>query len=455
MKIPQKPPSLQELFRQANQEKRLDAVIEAIPVLPQSRRYRHWDKLRRLSAPPGLSHGEWWLGIKLQRSGDRRSIALQDTSGRAFSLTTADPIGEYLHEIDRRTGHLLPQPDPIGNPDLRDRYIVHSLMEEAITSSQLEGAATTRRVAKEMIRAGRPPRDRSEQMILNNYLAMQELGKLRDKPLTLSTLLHLHKIVTSKTLDDPADAGRFRRSDRVIDVGDPFDQALVFHRPPPAEQLEERVKAMCEFAEGKSPKGFIHPVVRSIILHFWLAYDHPFVDGNGRTARTLFYWSMLHHGYWLCEFISISEIIRKAPAKYGRAFLYTETDENDLTYFILYHLEVIHRAIRALQEYVDRKARDIQSLERRMRAIAVLNHRQQALISHALRHPEQRYTIESHQRSHNVVYQTARTDLLELAKRGLLRSWKLGREWRFEPAEDLDERLSNSERRTTQRQGSA
>ena len=59
--------------------------------------------------------------------------------------------------------------------------------------------------------------------------------------------------------------------------------------------------------------GFIHPMIRSIILHFWLAYDHPFVDGNGRTARALFYWSMLRHGYWLFEFISISQIILKGP----------------------------------------------------------------------------------------------------------------------------------------------
>ena len=112
----------------------------------------------------------------------------------------------------------------------------------------------------------------------------------------------------------------------------------IFHDPPPAEQLDERMAAMCDFANGKIPNHFIHPVVRAIILHFWLAYDHPFVDGNGRTARALFYWLMLRNNYWLFEFISISQIIRKAPIKYGRAFLYTETDDNDLTYFILYHL---------------------------------------------------------------------------------------------------------------------
>ncbi len=418
---------------------RLEAILQAIPRLSQSRRYRHWDKVRRLQPPTGLTHREWWLALKLKRSMEYRYVGLHSVGGQPFCYALMDPIGEFLHDIDRGTGRSFASPDPLQNPDLRDRYVVHSLMEEAITSSQLEGAATTRQVAKEMIRSGRPPRDRSEQMILNNYYAMQELGKLRDEPLTREGLLHLHAIVTNKTLDDPGDAGQFRRPDQRIEVADESNQ--VFHTPPPGEELEERVAAMCAFANGETPKNFVHPVIRSIILHFWLAYDHPFVDGNGRTARTLFYWSMLHHAYWLCEFISISEIIRKAPAKYGRAFLYTESDENDLTYFTLYHLDVIRRALRSLHEYVDRKTTELQSLERRMRSLALLNHRQQALISHALRHPDNRYTIESHQRSHNVVYQTARADLLNLAKRGLLESWKLGREWQFEPADDLEDRL--------------
>jgi hypothetical protein len=74
-------------------------------------------------------------------------------------------------------------------------------------------------------------------------------------------VLDLHRLVSEKTLDDPADAGR--------------------HRPPGMQV----------------PAVFIHPVMRAITLHFWLAYDHPFCDGNGRTARALFYWSMLKQGY--------------------------------------------------------------------------------------------------------------------------------------------------------------
>jgi Fic family protein len=151
---------------------------------------------------------------------------------------------------------------------------------------------------------------------------------------------------------------------------------------------------------------------------------------------------MLRHRYWLFEFVSISQIIVKAPAKYARAFLYTETDDNDLTYFIIYHLEVIRQAVKALYEYIGWKVKRVQAIESQLRGIQVLNHRQRALISHALRHSHQKYTFRSHQISHNVVYQTARTDLLDLQDRALLESNKIGKTWYFTPASDLEKKLT-------------
>jgi Fic family protein len=330
-------------------------------------------------------------------------------------------------------------PEPITNPQTRDRYLVRSLIEEAITSSQLEGAVTTREVAKEMIRTGRTPRDTSEQMILNNYATMQRITELKKEPLSREMILDIHRLVTEGTLDDPTAAGRFRRSDEKRIVGDEYGE--VFHDPPPAAELLERLEAMCDFGNGKTPPYFVHPAVRAIILHFWLAYDHPFVDGNGRTARALFYWSMLHEGYWLFEFISISSILRKAPVKYGRSFLYTETDDNDLTYFIVAQTEVIRRAIEDLHAYIGRKTAEVQELETHLRALDLFNHRQVEVVRHALKHPYQLYTIESHRKSHNVVYQTARTDLLDLTKRGVLGQKKQGKKIVFTVPRDLPEIL--------------
>jgi Fic family protein len=312
-------------------------------------------------------------------------------------------------------------------------------MEEAITSSQLEGAATTRRVAKEMILSGREPRDRSEQMIRNNYDTMQHLRDLKDEPLNSDMLFELHRLITHDTLNDPTAAGRLRRADENIVVS--TDDNVVLHVPPPAEELPARIKRMCAFANETGSSEFVHPVLRAIILHFWLGYDHPFVDGNGRVARTLFYWLMMRHKYWLFEFVSISEVILKGPVKYSKAFLYTETDDNDLTYFILYHLDVIRKSVETLHSYIERKAIEVSEIDAAMKGVVGFNHRQQALLAHALRHPGYRYTIEGHKVSHHVTYQTARTDLLALAKKGLLSQYKIGRTWYFEPVPKLDDAL--------------
>ena len=198
---------------------------------------------------------------------------------------------------------------------------------------------------------------------------------------------------------------------------------------------------MCDFANKTRADAFLHPILKAIILHFWLAYDHPFVDGNGRTARALFYWSVLSQGFWMFEFLSISAIIRKAPAKYGRSFLYTETDENDLTYFILAQLQVIRRAIEVLYAYLDKKALEIRATEQILRASVAINHRQLALLGHALRHPGMRYTITGHKQTHSVTYQTARTDLLDLASRNLLIKTKTGLFFSFTAPTDLATRL--------------
>ncbi len=408
------------------------------------RHYLHWDKLRHYHPPDGMSHREWWLVQKLSRMDSLKSIPLTDSMGGAFRFAVPELVQEELHQIDLGAGGLVSIPEPITNPQTRDRYLVSSLMEEAITSSQLEGAVTTREVAKEMIRTGRKPRDTSEQMIANNYATMQRIRALKESTLSRDLVFQIHRLVTEKTLDDPTAAGRFRTPDEKRVVGDDFGQ--VFHDPPPAEELDARMAAMCAFANGETPDFFVHPAVRAIILHFWLAYDHPFVDGNGRTARALFYWAMLHNGYWLFEFISISNILRKAPVKYGRSFLYTETDDNDLTYFLVAQAQVIRRAIKELHAYIERKTTEVREVEVRMRALDLFNHRQVEVIRRALKHPGQRYTFASHQKSHNVVYQTARTDLLNLADQEVLEKRKRGKQLVFIAPVDLSARLTKLEK---------
>lgn len=444
MRLPQTPPKLKDLMAEMKQPEQMARFFSQMREAKTQRHYLHWDKLRRYAPPAGMSHREWWLVQKLSRMDGLKPIPLKDTAQEVFQFAVPELVMAELHQIDLGAGGLVSIPEPIMNPQTRNRYLVSSLMEEAITSSQLEGAVTTRDVAKEMIRTGRKPRDNSEQMILNNYATMQRIRELKTSALSPELVFQIHRLVTENTLEDPTAAGRFRRVEEKRVVGDDYGQ--VYHDPPPAEELEERMVAMCAFANADTPDFFVHPAVRAIILHFWLAYDHPFVDGNGRTARALFYWAMLHSGYWLFEFISISNILRKAPMKYGRSFLYTETDDNDLTYFIIAQTKVIRQAISELHAYIERKTAELKDAESHMRALDLFNHRQVEIIRHALKHPGHRYTFASHQKSHDIVYQTARTDLLDLSERGVLEKRKKGKQMVFAAPANLSAQLMKLEK---------
>ena len=131
--------------------------------------------------------------------------------------------------------------------------------------------------------------------------------------------------------------------DEEIHVAD-IDGRTVLHIPPKAGDVPELMASMCDFANTNGEDAFVNPVVKGIILHFWLAYVHPFMDGNGRTARALLYWYALKHRYWLFEYLSISTAILNARAQYYRSFLYSEIDDNDVTYFIYYKLRATFTA---------------------------------------------------------------------------------------------------------------
>jgi Fic family protein len=439
MRKPEPPPSLMDLL--AEKVKEPDFFVTALAAVQAAGadRYLPWDKLRWRPAPDGLTPEEWWLVSKLARNGMKRVLPLADALGQAFSYALPDEVLRGIENVDKYTSGRIGVPEPVLHdaPD-RARYIVNSLIEEAITSSQLEGASTEHGVAKDMLRTGRRPRTRDERMILNNYHAMQRVGEVRHELLTPALICELHRTVTAGTLDDPSGEGRVQLpgEDRVR-VEDPFDNS-VLHVPPPAEQLPERLQRLCDFANAAADAAYVPPVVRAIALHFMLAYDHPFIDGNGRTARILFYWSMLNQDYWLAEFLPISRLIKKAPGQYARSFIYAEQDEGDLTYFLIHHLQIIQRAIHDLQEYLGQKVAETKRLQESVAALSRdFNYRQLALLQHAIKNPHARYTVASHARSHDVVTQTARMDLQSLERQGLLTMVATSRSHAWEPAPDL------------------
>jgi len=443
MKIPVIPPDVNQMI--LNSKDLIFKILNDIKATDSKGRYLHWDKVRHLKPPEGLTNEQWWAGIKIHRKNLSKSLPLKDKHNCVFKFCATDAVQEDLHRLDMNIAGTISIEKSIPNQNMRSTYLIKSLVEEAISSSQLEGASTTRDVAKKMIRQGREPRDKSEQMIFNNYHAMQFIREYKNELLTPSILFELHKILTEKTLESPDKVGVLRSNKDKICVVDTTG-SNVLHKPPDASELEARVEALCEFANGAPASGFIHPVIRAIILHFMLAYDHPFIDGNGRTARALFYWSMISQGYWLIEFISISRIIKLSSVQYGKAFLHTETDDNDLTYFIIYQLDVIKKGLTDLHVYLEKKAKGIEYAQKTLCDVKnlgkKLNFRQLALLRHALKHPRFLYKINEHQNSHGISYETARKDLLHMSDGlKLLNKLKDGRAFIFMSPLDLENRI--------------
>ena len=121
-----------------------------------------------------------------------------------------------LHTFDMHVRGSLSSSDADLLPEnKRAYYLVSSAMEEAIASSQMEGASTTRRVAKEMLRKQERPRDRSQQMIRNNYQTILYLKHHAAEPFSVERLLDVHRLMTEGTLDNASEAGRLRNHDDI------------------------------------------------------------------------------------------------------------------------------------------------------------------------------------------------------------------------------------------------
>lgn len=436
----------------------MDAAVKLAELDPESlinlltrqlddREHLPWDKLRHKTPPEGLDHHTWWFLLKSTRQRQARPVDLRQIDGSAFTYVMTDRILRACEHIAQQAGGNVQFPANFIGPGNRDEYVVRSLIEEAITSSQLEGASTSRRAAKEMLQTEREPRDTSELMILNNFQAMKFVRSIAQEDLTPALVLEIHRVVTDGTLEDPSDAGRLEQPDeKRVSVWGHGDQLL--HTPPPASELESRLATLCKFANGyteTTPGGasdYLSPVIRSIILHFMVGYDHYFADGNGRTARALFYWSMLHHGYWLTEYLTISTILRKAPSQYSYAYLLTEDDGGDLTYFIHYNLGVIERALNGLNEYLQRKSSELHTVRQELGlSPGVYSHREIQVLEDAVVDPTFRMRAKDYSRRFQVSLETARSDLNHLVQEGLFRKSKHSKAFVWSPVDNLGQIL--------------
>jgi Fic family protein len=417
MKVPEKPPKIQEVLK--GMQEGIFKLIENPKInrfiAKCNRVYVHWDQLRYKEIPEKAKAEHIWVILKFFRDSHSRLFRFNDWS---FKYMLTDESERQLHILDKGAAGNLETGLGAMNTSGRERYIISSLMEEAIASSQLEGAATTRPIAKDILRKNKKPRNYSEQMIVNGFKTIQKIVKMKDKKITPQLIIDFQREITKNTLKDEEDVGKFRDNNEIV-VGDPMQADIIYHKPPDYKKIPNLIKEFCEFANDDK-HVFIHPIIKGVILHFLIGYIHPFNDGNGRTARAIFYWYVLTRGYWLFEYMSISRILLRSKKKYGMAYLYTETDDNDLTYFINYNLNAIEEALHDMEEHIVKKQREQVEAMRLIKSIKNINLRQAEILKEFIKVPDKGFIISEIVSSYNVAYDTARTDLLHLVKLGYL-----------------------------------
>ncbi len=396
----------------SNEIVRLLSEIQANGLLNKyQNQYLYWDKVKYKK---DYDTEKLWSAIKLHRG---LNAKLLQFGKYKFQFVITDYIQETLHLFDMHFGGTMGSNIGIADTD-KTKYIISSLIEESISSSQMEGANTTRKNAKEMLREEKKPKNKSEEMILNNYITMQHIVQNKDEDLSFERLLEIHKLISNNTLDKPDEEGRFRLEDEDIRVVN-YTNSDVVHTPPPQKEIEELLRDLCSFFNNKDEERFIHPIIKASIIHFMIGWIHPFTDGNGRTARALFYWYMLKNGYWLTEYLSISRIIQESKHQYERAYLYTEADDNDLSYFITYKHRTLEKAYISLKEYISRKQKEVNQAGKFLK-IPEINERTAQILKLLNDDPDRVLSVKGVEGRFQISKQTAQSDLKKLVDLGFL-----------------------------------
>lgn len=417
-----------------NCPEKLSDYLEFFSPMDKKGRYLPYDELRH-RIDDGLDHKLAWSLVKASRNRQRaKVIDLGEPKTKCHYLLTP-LIQKAVSEVDRNTtsASLEWMSSRIGE-GAQIEYLLNDLIEdESISSSQLEGAATTTRVAKEMLKRNRKPRSEDEKMIVGNYKLMVFAWENRLKPLSLDLLRDMHKVGVEGIDDDAYVPGNFRKTDDVHVVN---SDGEIVHTPPPSQTLKARLKEIVEWANEDHDESddisYIHPFIKAITLHFCIGYEHPFRDGNGRVARAIFYWYMFKKDFASFRYIAISVLLKKAPSKYGKSYLYTESDGMDLTYFIEHQSSVTIRAIQKFKDAYKNAAVEIERFNRWLFESGLykkLSDKQRTVFQVAKNETSIVFTIRNVEKNLGCSYNTAASVLNGLVDLDLFSKFKKGREW--------------------------
>lgn len=301
---------------------------------PEEIRYRHSQLREKSNDWPSTAKR-----IVATRKTGAITLFLNSINAR-FWFYPADVIQKKIDQLEVLGKELYEQIN--RNATFKQDFLLDSKIEEAITSAIYEGAHSTRAQAEQLIASGKRPANKDEWMLLNNFRAMKWVQENTDRPFTKDVVLHLHKIVTENTLegDDANFSGKFRNN--KVWIGD--------HEGIEHTKIDDAIEELIELTTNN--RRYFHPIIKGILVHYFIGFIHPFFDGNGRTARALFYFKAKRNKLDYVELLSVSAYLKEHGRQYEKAFEKVVHNENDVTYFIDFCLDSMISALKQVSRKV-------------------------------------------------------------------------------------------------------
>ena len=294
------------------------------------------------------------------------------------------PNFRYTNKIVNNLTKIAAARELILNSPLIPKWEV-SLRREAIicsahSSTAIEGNRLSLEQVSDLAHGREVMATRKDKQEVKNYLnVLESIDKLAEESkITEDIILRIHKSVAEGTLENPSDCGVYRN--RYVVVANRIT-GEVFFRPPSNEDVPGLVRALVEWLNSTDVE-IIDPIIEAGIAHYEFARIHPFVDGNGRTARVLATLILYLRGFDTKQFFCLDDYYDSDRPAYYRALQSVDQNTLDLTNWLEYFIEGVSVSTAAVKERIIRlsserlrktKRGQIALTERQMRIVEKVN----------------------------------------------------------------------------------
>ena len=218
-------------------------------------------------------------------------------------------------------------------------YGAKAMEEEIVSTFRIEQIDTSRESVRRIL-SGQAPKNDEEHRIYGMKLGLEFIADV-SHTITEENLFRLYQMTIGDFLpeEDRLLPGNLYRHDSVYIVG-----GKVEHTGLPWQRLPAYMAELVAFAAEKAAQN---DLVKAAILHFALAYLHPYFDGNGRMARLLHLWYLVQRGYSSALFVPMSRFIEESRSRYYKAYTLVEQNQQisgmlDVTPFLTYFAESVY-----------------------------------------------------------------------------------------------------------------